>query len=215
MSDELIREILREANKGDLFRKILLDAREAGTLVQVRSNPQNLDQSIVGFVRGVGFDTCTIQEVSSEGEEDGSTAVSLRSILQISQNTRKLRRTRLLHEQSLAEPATDIANYDEETEDCISEELLRAREAELLVSLRVATEHDYTQVGGFVREVQDGYVQIQMITTAGEPDGVATVRLADIVCVMRDDRHHRAALQFYRNRHLLYGDAAPGRDSAE
>jgi len=209
MSDDLLREILREANRDDLFRKVLLQARTARQLVQVFANPQNLEQSHVGFVRSLGDDTLLLQELTWEGEPDGTTAFNMREIFQVSQNTRKLRRVQLLNAEGLHPSPDEETDIEEECNDCIETELTRAQELEQLVSLRVSTEHDYNQVGGFVRFVGEGYVQLEMITTAGEPDGMATLRVKDISCVMRDDRQHRAAMQYYRFREQLYGHGRP------
>lgn len=205
MSDDLLREILREANKGDLFRKILTQARVSKTLVQIYANPQNLEQSHVGFVRSLGEETVLLQELTCEGEPDGTTAFGIRQILEIAQNTRKLRRVQLLHERGLHLIGGGDAGISEESEDCVEDELQRALEAEEIVSLRVTTDHDYSQVGGFVRYVGDGYVQVELITTVGEPDGLATLRITDVSCVMRNDRQHRAAMQYYKHREELYG----------
>ena len=205
MSDDIIREILREANKSDLFRKVLLQARSARRLVQVFANAQNLDQSHVGFVRNLGEDTLLLQELTWEGEPDGTTAFNMRELIQVSENTRKLRRVQLLNEQGLHPFGESLDHFDEEAVDCVETELKRAQEQEQLVSLRISTDHDYSQLGGFVRFVGDGYVQLELITTAGEPDGLATLRMKDVACVMRDDRQHRAAMQYYRFRAQLYG----------
>lgn len=205
MSDDLLRDILREANKGDMFRKVLAQARDTKSLVQIYANAQNLEQSHIGFVRSLGGETLLLQELTWEGETDGTTAFGMREVLEIATNTRKLRRTQLLFEQGLHDLSEEEEIIEEECDNCVEEELKRAQSAEELVSLRVATEHDYTQVGGFVRYVGDGYVQVEMITTAGEPDGLATLRIKEVACVMRNDRQHRAAMQFYKYREQLYG----------
>lgn len=194
MSDDLLREILKEANRNDLFRQVLSKARQQRTLVQIHANAQNLEQSHLGYVRSVGDETLLLQELTWEGETDGTTAFNMRDIVQISQNTRKLRRVQLLHDEGLPPEDLEIETLEEECSDCVEAELQRAQSNGELVSLRVATDHDYNQIGGFVTLVGDGYVQLEMLTTAGEPDGVCTIRVRDIASVMRNDRQHRAAM---------------------
>jgi len=78
----------------------------------------------------------------------------------------------------------------------------------------VATSYDYADELGFVHGLLGGFVQLDRLTWYGEPDGMATIRISDIVRICRNDRHHQAALMLYEHRNDLYDDAQPQRPSA-
>ncbi len=205
MSEELLREILRNANRGDLYLQILREAREKNTLVQIHANPHDLEQPVIGYVRSIGDETCIVQELDWEGLPDGLTTITIRQIRQIQQNTRHLCRIAWLqqHHPHPFDPM-EIEDLTEDPEDCLVSELELARDSGQLVNCRIASENDFVQVLGFVRDIVDGYVQIHLLTIWGEPDGVATVRLQDIVSIYRNDRQQNAAYTLYENRHEVY-----------
>ncbi len=208
VSEELLREILRNANRGDLFMKILQEAREKGTLLQIHANPHDLEQPVIGLVRSLGDETCIVQELDWEGLPDGLTTVSIRQIRQIMQNTRHLCRIAWLQQQQLpTQVVLEEEEFAEDPLDCMISELETARDTGQLVNCRIASESDFIQALGFVHDIVDEYVQLNLLTIWGEPDGVATVRLQDIVGIYRNDRQQSVAYRLYQHRKDLYTQA--------
>jgi hypothetical protein len=202
MSEDLLREILGKANKNDTFRQLLLRAQDAQVMVQVFANPHNLDESILGYVRSVGPDTCTMEEIKFSGESDGNNTFFIRDVIEVASNTRLLRRMELLQEQSEAdeddeEGAPDVA-------DCIMSELELAQSRGELVNCKIATPRDFRHVSGFVRSIINGYIEIGLITMEGDPDGVATIRVSDICTLYRNEKRQQAAMLFHSERERLY-----------
>jgi len=202
MSEDLLREILGKANKNDTFRQLLIQAQERGVLIQVFANPHNLDEFIIGYVRSVGPDTCTIEEIRYSGEEDGNNSFLIRDVVEIAEDTRLLRRVALLREyaDSIEEPEA----LDAEVADCFTSELERAQAQGEMVNCKISSLRDFRHVSGFVRDLSGGYVRIALITMEGDPDGIATIRISDIVSVYRNEKRQQAAMLFHSERDRLY-----------
>ena len=203
MSEDLLREILGNANKNDTFRQLLVRAQDVGALVQVYANPHNLDECTIGYVRSVGPDTCTMEELRFTGEPDGNNTFLMRDVIEIATDTRLLRRIELLQERA-GEEAVGDDDLDAEASDCILVELERAMTRRDMVNCKIATPRDFRHVSGFVRAIVDGYVQIELITMEGDPDGVATIRVSDITSVYRNEKRQLAAMLFHSERDRLY-----------
>ena len=202
MSEDLLREILGNANKNDTFRKLLVRAQDTCALVQVFANPHNLDECTIGYVRSMGPDTCTMEEMRYTGEPDGNTTFFLRDVIQIATDTRLLRRIELLQEHS--EVDGDEVLDTEEVPDCIAVELERAQARHEMVNCKIATPRDFRHVSGLIRSLRNGYVEIEVITMEGDPDGVATIRVNDITSVYRNEKRQQAAMLFHSERDRLY-----------
>jgi len=202
MSEDLLREILGKANKNDTFRQLLIQAQERGELIQVFANPHNLDEFVIGFVRSVGPDTCTMEEIRYSGEEDGNNSFLIRDVIQIAEDTRLLRRVALLRER--AAEIDEPEELDAEVSDCFVTELERALVRHEIVNCKISTLRDFRHVSGFVREVRGGYVRIALITMEGDLDGLATIRINDIVSVYRNEKRQQAAMLFHSERDRLY-----------
>ncbi len=206
MSEDLLREILGNANKNDTFRLLLVRAQEARALVQVYANPHNLDEFIVGYVRSVGADTCTMEELRYTGEHDGNNTFLMRDVVEIATDTRLLRRIELLqeHVEVEAEGEEDEESFEPEVSDCISIELERALGRNEIVNCKITTPRDFRHVSGFVRSLLNGYVQIELITMEGDLDGMATIRVGDISSVYRNEKRQQAAMLFHSEQDRLY-----------
>ncbi len=206
MSEDLLREILGNANKNDTFRQLLVRAQDANALVQVFSNPHNLDESVIGYVRSVGPDTCTMEEMRFTGEVDGNNTFFMRDVIEIATDTRLLRRIELLQERSegVEMDDDDDDGLSPEVPDCITAELEHAQARREMVNCKIATPRDFRHVSGFVRAVLNGYAEIELITMEGDPDGIATIRVSDITSVYRNEKRQLAAMLFHSERDRLY-----------
>lgn len=204
MSEDLLREILGNANKNDTFRLLLIRAQEARALVQVYANPHNLDEFIMGYVRSVGADTCTMEELRYTGEPDGNNTFLMRDVVEIARDTRLLRRIELLQEHAEADGEEDEEGFEPEVADCIAVELERALGRNEIVNCKITTPRDFRHVSGFVRSLLNGYVQIELITMEGDLDGMATIRVADISSVYRNEKRQQAAMLFHSEQDRLY-----------
>lgn len=207
MSDELLREILREANRDELFRKALEEARDAGCMVEVHANVVDLEHSVIGFVHSVGLDLCHVLEIGETGLPDGLASFHLSDVRHIARDTRGLCRRRLLYENRARfidlDPPAFLEPEDVSIEGHLHA-LIDARDSGAMVSVRIATEQDFRHVNGRVRSIHDGYAEIARIDRHGEPDGVSLLRLRDIALVYRNDQRQRMAELWHAHRDSLY-----------
>ncbi|MBI1320609.1 MAG: hypothetical protein GC168_16925 [Candidatus Hydrogenedens sp.] len=210
MSDEILSEILRNANRDNLFRQIIVRARSKGTLVQVFANAHDMESAYEGYVLDLGDDAFQLQEVDEEGQFDGIITMSFREVTEIREHSRLLCRLQVLREAD-ADVDDEIEPGDEGEEytggDLILGRLQMAVAHETLINVRVSSSTDYRFVAGYVRSIDRDFVQFNALTESGNPDGVATVRLRDISAVFEDDWQIRRALKLYERRRDLYGPA--------
>lgn len=208
MSEELLNEILRNANRNNLFRSIVDGARDRGSMLEVHADRRNLDAGRIGFVLESGDDGFSFQELDDEGEPDGVVTLSFRSIIELRERSREICRLQALHraatEEHLAH-SEDDASYS--NAGVIRSRLESAQASRALIEVRIESDNDVRHIRGFVASVSRDFVQLNVVTFNGDPDGVATVKLNDVSTIFEDDWEIRRARKLYENRAGLYDSA--------
>ena len=208
MSEEILNEILRNANRDDLFRQIVVRAYRTGTMIQVYANPVDLSGGYEGYVLEVGDDAFAMQELDDEGELEGVITLTFRSVMEICERSRLLCRLQALRDaQKRAEYESGEEGEEYSQSDLIRGRLERARVRGDLVNVRISTPSDFRFVAGFVRSMNKEFAQFNALTESGNPDGIATVRMQDITAVFEDDWQIRRALLLHQSRENLYDEA--------
>lgn len=206
MSEELLNEILRNANRNNLFRDIVEKARDRGTLLEVHADRRDLDAGRIGFVLEVGDDGFSFQELDEEGEMDGVVTIGFRSVVELREESREICRIKALNDN----PEEGTASDDDQSyasADMIRNRLEAAQATGALIEVRIETDNDYRHIRGFIVGVSSEFVQMQTVTYNGDPNGRATMRLREISTLFEDDWEIRRARRLYRLRDGLYDGA--------
>ncbi len=206
MSEELLNEILRNANRNNLFRSIVERARDRGVLLEVHADRRDLDSGRIGFVLEVGEDGFTFQELDDEGDIDGVVTISFRSIVELRERSREICRIQALHQVQEEEAASD-EDVEVSTADLIRGRLEAAQLNSTMIEVRIETDADCRHIRGFVTNVTSEFVQLNVVTYNGDPNGVATLRLQDVSTLFEDDWEIRRARRLYEMRDGLYDSA--------
>lgn len=206
MSEELLNEILRNANRNNLFRTIVEKARDRGTMLEIHADRRDLDSGRIGFVLEVGEDGFTFQELDDEGDIDGVVTLSFRSLVELRERSREICRIQALHR---VEEETETSDEDVEVSaaDMIRGRLEAAQMSNTLIEVRIETDADCRHVRGFVTNITGEFVQLNVVTYNGDPNGVATLRLRDVSTLFEDDWEIRRARRLYEMRDGLYDSA--------
>lgn len=206
MSEELLNEILRNANRNNLFRSIVEKARDRGTMLEIHADRRDLDSGRIGFVLEVGEDGFTFQELDDEGDIDGVVTLSFRSLVELRERSREICRIQALHR---AEEEAETSDEDLEVSaaDMIRGRLEAAQLSNTMIEVRIETDADCRHVRGFVTNVTGEFVQLNVVTYNGDPNGVATLRLQDVSTLFEDDWEIRRARRLYEMRDGLYDSA--------
>ncbi len=206
MSEELLNEILRNANRNNLFRSIVEKARDRGTMLEIHADRRDLDSGRIGFVLEVGEDGFTFQELDDEGDIDGVVTLSFRSLVELRERSREICRIQALHR---VEEETETSDEDVEVSaaDMIRGRLEAAQISNTLIEVRIETDSDCRHVRGFVTNITSEFVQLNVVTYNGDPNGVATLRLRDVSTLFEDDWEIRRARRLYEMRDGLYDSA--------
>ena len=208
MDDEILSEILRKANRDNLFQLIIERARDQGSMLQVYANGHDMETAYEGFVLETGDDAFLLQEIDDEGELDGTVTMAYRAVLELREGSRLLCRMQALHGTN---QDGDFESGEEGDEysgaDLIRGRLESAHTNRRLINVRLVSNTDFRHVAGFVRTITSAFVQFDVLTESGNPDGIATVRLEDVIAIYEDDWQIRRALKLYERRMGLYDNA--------
>ena len=207
MSEDLLNEILRNANRNNLFRTLVEKARDRGTLIELHADRRDLESGRIGFVLEVGDENFSFQELDDEGQIDGVVTISFRSILELRERSREVCRIQALHATQDQEDETSDEDIEYSSADLIRGRLEAAFAAGLMIEIRIETDSDYRHVRGFVSNLSRDFVQLNVVTYNGDPNGVATLRIQDISTLFEDDWEIRRARRLYEMRDGLYDSA--------
>jgi hypothetical protein len=207
MSEELLNEILRNANRNNLFKAIVDGARDRGSLLQVHADRRSLDSGRIGFVLESGDDGFTFQELDDEGEPDGVVTITFRSVIELRERSREICRLQTLHRANNEMLVHGEDDHSYSSAGVIRNRLEAAQANNALIEVRLETENDVRHIRGFVHSVSRDFVQLNVVTYNGDPDGTATIKLNDVSTIFEDDWEIRRARRLYENRAGMYDSA--------
>lgn len=183
------------AKRRTKFYEILRAQQESEKLVCVYHSDDGHDKFDVGYVESLTATTLTLLSVSPRGEYDGRVVMLIDALDRIETDDRYARKIELLHQYR----GSVFKNDDNVKRDAHSHNLQDQLS-------HASQEHDVTSVEdnkgntitGFVQEVGDDYVVIDVLTQLGEPDGRAIVSLRDVSRVQIGARDQQARSFLYR-----------------
>lgn len=169
-------------------------------VVSLYHQSHEADRFEVGFVESVDRNDVTLQCLTPRGEEDGHMSVRIEDVTAIeiddpySQKIQTLftYRGSIFNERESARVSTSSPSLEEQLQAALDNH-------------RVVTVEDTsgTRFTGFVRELTDGYVEVELLNQFGAPDGRAFVarHMLGKVDIGRRDEQTRAFL--YKVNHEL------------
>ncbi len=190
----------------NLFRSMLLEARQEKQLVCIFRDPSDLRRFAVGFVVAVSENDYTLQQIDPDGNEDGLDIGSIDDIIEIRKESRYTRQIALLMD-NLKEAETghkSMWNSKPNPDSRLEDILRQAKDKKLVVNLLVATGDDELRFYGIVTDLTETHVKIDVLTDDGEPDGTTVIRIDDIAGLQVATRDEHKVALFNRHRMHLY-----------
>lgn len=185
-----------------LKQKILNDACINHKLIALRTEKEEWGDTIVGYVKEVTTQRVTINEVDEYGIPIGTTSFKMNDLIDIVIDDKTLKCLEILEGKNkrLArkECSTIWGNGYE-----IKEYIYRWGKNRKPITLFVENnENDDTNVIGFVDEMDEKSVLIEMIDNYGELDGKILIPLETITGIRRDSQEDNARWILYQNSRL-------------
>ena len=159
------------------LRETLRRCQGSGEMVEIYSDPDDVDRFNVGVVESVSHTSYCIQSVDSYGQFDGRQIGRIDEIVRLVTGSEYLAALRLLHEarDTIARsPAPSPEGYGELD---FEASLKFAQENNLVVSM---VDRDRTAIMGFITDFGREFVELRELRRDGHEDGTIIVALDDV-----------------------------------
>jgi hypothetical protein len=187
------------ANFDQRMREFLGEVAAQEELIAVHANPEDPEAFEVGFVGHLSRETFSLRAVSTKGLDDGVRVFPYDVVVRMHRDSDYLRGLRALFEnrdrafKGIDSALLEIAGKG-------FEEALRAAQARnLAVTLRFPTQ----AIQGFVRNVGEGWAEIEVIVENGMSDGLFLTDLTDTDRIFVGGHEEQALGFLYRERYGL------------
>ena len=186
-----------------LKNKILQYACEKHKLMAFRTEKEEWGETIVGHVKEINKDNITIGEVDEYGIPIGTSTFKLDAILDIILEDKTLNSLEILeglHAQLVQKDCTTFWGCGNEIKEHISERMHEKKPTTIFVN---DGDNDDTDIIGFILEMDEKCILVEMIDRYGEKDGVILIPLETITGVRWDSLEDNARwLLFQRKKHV-------------
>ena len=181
-------------------RKILENAKKNKSLVGVRTQKLDIDESIIGFVINVENPYFTINEIDENGVLIGNTTIPLNDIVNIDIDDRYQKRLKFIYDNN------SILSIDKRVTIWKEESELLPHLKNLVEENKIATfyfdEENY--VIGKVIEFDNDNLLIKCIGSEGDFDGISCYSVANLVGLRYDSLEEQKITLLHENKILFY-----------
>jgi hypothetical protein len=186
---------MRGKDAAQRFAETFREAMEKEEAVAVYADDADLSDYEVGFVESVSDDEVVLLALSAKGEPDGRLVVPVADINRVEYGSLYTKRLELLFQYRGDVYEREHLRIPVSIQRDTKGLLEFAREQGIVVSL---VDRFGTGPAGLVRGVADDYVELERLTSQGEPDGTAILMLAAIERVHIGRREEQMIQFLYR-----------------
>jgi hypothetical protein len=181
------------------FREILSEAQEANKVVSVYHDDGGSNKFEVGFIEHVGTYDCTIMCLTPRGEPDGLLHLRLEDVTAIELDDPYTNKIALLYAYRGSVFIGD-STATERRAGSMDNLLQRALENGTVVTIQDHLGNDFV---GFVKELNEDFVELTLLNSYGAPDGRAVVERRRISRIEAGRREEQTRGFLYRYNHDL------------
>lgn len=158
----------------------------------------HIDFSILLHLLGINYDDTMVylRNIDPEGNEDGYTYFKTQDIYQVDYNNRYLSRLQLLISKKSELVTIPCIVERQKGENYLISLIKKVIADNLIISINSI--YDYSLLG-YVKEMDDIYLQFQVITDDGDDDGVTVIKIEDIERVDIAGRDQKKVEIYYSN----------------
>ena len=184
----------------DLFLKLFETSKAEGKLISIRTDIDDVSRFAAGYIQEYDDTMVYLRSIDPEGNDDGYTYIKTEEIYQVDYNNRYLKRLQLLigKKAELITPTCIVERKHDEN--YLISLIKKAIQDNLIISINSI--NDYSLLG-YVKEMDDSYLQFQVITDDGDDDGITVIRIEDIERIYIAGRDQKKVEVFYNNKSLL------------
>jgi hypothetical protein len=182
------------------FLKTLHEAQNNGGAVAVYADSDDFQSYEVGFVEHADSMELVLLCLTPKGEPDGRRILRMEDVQRVDAENAYVKKLELLYQYRDSVFESEFVPHPKGVKPSIQSVLQNAHETNQIV--HVVDGHDYGPTG-FIREVGDDFVVINRIGPNGEPDGIATMLLANVTKVHVGRRNEQVLAFMYRYNYEL------------
>lgn len=183
-----------------MINDILQNARKKNTLIGIRTDREDWDESLIGFVTDLDDRSVTINELDKDGTLIGNTNILLIDIISLDFDDRYQRRLKLIHDsRSLLDANSQVTIW--RTGEHLSDQLNL-----LIKNGNIATlyfqEDNY--VLGIVKAFDLNYILIHNVGVEGDDDGESCHLIDNLIGIKYSGIDEQKVSILYKNKAILY-----------
>jgi hypothetical protein len=183
-----------------MINDILENARKKNTLIGIRTDREDWDESLIGFVTNLDESSVTINELDKDGALTGSTNILLTDIVSLDFDDRYQRRLKLIHDScSLLEANRQVTIWR------TGEQLFNQLDI-LIRNGNISTL--YFQGGhyvlGEVKAFDSTYILIHNVGVEGDDDGESCHLVENLIGIKYSGIDEQKVGILYNNKAILY-----------
>lgn len=181
-------------------KMILKEMVKKNTLIGIRTNNLDWDETIVGFINSIEETCFTINEIDKYGLLIGSTIIKIEDVINIDINDRYLKRLKYIYDNK------SIFNYNDRTTIWgTGDELIKY--FKLLFEKKSITtffydEEDY--LTGILMKYDKKYIKIMCVGDEGDEDGISYYPIDKLIGLRYDGIEEQRIKLLYQNRDKFY-----------
>ncbi len=160
------------------FLKIIETAKAENFLIAIYTS-DDLTIFNVGYVLSANCDEFVIHSLTERGESDGVLSERIASIVKVEYDTRYLQKIGFLYSKKRNQDVND-RDWIHSIDGSVA---LLEKAFELRVIVGIWLKGDEISINGFIRRITDSSVELEMINSDGESDGVAIFEKSSVDAV--------------------------------
>lgn len=150
---------------------MLLQSICTNDLVGIYDDTEEPDKFFVGYILHADNDGILIAAISSRGEDDGFVAIKSEEVFRIEKNSKYINCIK-----AITEVQAPVCKWM--TGNIFGDLLQYAKQNHFVVSIQLLSRTSST-IDGFVKEIEDGVVTIEILDEYGNSDGETSIFLED------------------------------------
>lgn len=195
----------RPKAQGNMIHDFLRNVRKKNELIGIRTDREEWDQSLIGFITDLDDDSVTINELDRDGTLTGSTTILLTNILSIDFDDRYQQRLKFIHDnRSLLDANKQVTIWRTGTD--LSDHLSFLIQNKNIATLYFSdpNDEDDNYVLGIVEAFDQNYIVIRNVGKEGDDDGQSCRLMNDLVGIKYAGVDEQKIALMYKNRNLFY-----------
>lgn len=185
-----------------LFSQLFEASKSEGKLIAIYTDKDDPSRFTAGYIQEHDDSMVYLKCIDRNGYDDGYIYFKADEIYEVEYKSRYLNRKELLIRKQSELITPPCIPERQQGENYLINLIKQAMADHLIISIDRIYDHLHTLIG-YVKDIDDRYLQVQVITDEGDDDGISAIRIEDIKQVDIAGIYEIKAEVLYKNRSLL------------